>query len=193
MKFYKGSVPCPGCGKTGEQQPRESKDALCYECQQHVSIGRALAKEKGLERKYYKFDDLCEAEMTWYSIRTRELDKAVRELLKTFSQFDRRFAEREIREHGQLSTIFDACTARDHFVLPKVTFEAARAFVITVQQLSRDLEREKEDYRKELQSELAKQKNDIYNEGVRRGRNLLLQLNSGEITPADFAKDIKRF
>ena len=103
------------------------------------------------------------------------------------------FASFETREHGHLSTRSDAVTAFDNIVLPRVTFEAARAFVLTVMQLSADLEKEKDNNRKELQAELAQQKNDIYNEGVRRGRDLLFQLNSGEITPADFTKNIKRF
>lgn len=193
MKYYQGKSPCPGCGRTGEQQPRKSKDGLCYDCEKQLGIGRALAKERALERNFYKIDELRVAHLTWYSVRTPELDRALRELLKTFSQFDTQFASVETREHGHLSTRSDAVTAFDNIVLPRVTFEAARAFVLTVMQLSADLEKEKDNYRKELQAELAQQKNDIYNEGVRRGRDLLFQLNSGEITPADFTKNIKRF
>lgn len=36
-------------------------------------------------------------------------------------------------------------------------------------------------------------KDRIYNEGVAKGRELLRQLNSGEITLDDFSKPVKRY
>ena len=41
----------------------------------------------------------------------------------------------------------------------------------------------------QLYKELAK----IYNDGVRYGRNLLVQLNNGEIAPNEILKDVKPF
>lgn len=40
---------------------------------------------------------------------------------------------------------------------------------------------------------MKKQKNEIYNEGVAHGRNILNQLNSGEITAKDIDAFIKKY
>ena len=53
--------------------------------------------------------------------------------------------------------------------------------------------REENEYRERLQEEFNEQKNDIYNKGVEHGRNLLFQLNNGEISLDDFSKRIKKY
>ena len=40
---------------------------------------------------------------------------------------------------------------------------------------------------------LNEERNRIYNDGVAHGRNLLMQLNSGEIGVNDFQKPVKKF
>ena len=55
------------------------------------------------------------------------------------------------------------------------------------------LKYEKNHYKEELQEEFAKQKDEIFNEGVKHGRNLLMQLNNGEITPNQFIEPVKKY
>ena len=193
MKYYEGSAPCPGCGRTGEQVARKAKDALCHDCQEQLRIGRAIAQERQLERNYYKMEDLIVAELTWYTIPVAEIDKKLRNLLRTFSVFDSRNANSACGNEMCLAGRLEATTARDAFVLPRVTFDAAKELSGALKDVCWDLKEQRENYRKELDAQLADQKNEIFNQGVARGRNLLLQLNSGEITLQEFQAVQKKF
>jgi len=87
----------------------------------------------------------------------------------------------------------DCSVQPDAFVLPKITFNAARELCHAVEDAVNELCRERDNYQKELDAQLAEQKNDIYNEGVQYGRNLLFQLNNGEITADELNKRIKKY
>lgn len=194
MKYYEGPAPCPGCGRTGEQVARRAKDALCHDCEEQLRIGRAIARERQLERNYYRLDDLIIAEMTWYTIPINEISRKVCRLLSTFSEFDSKNAVSigTVRDR-QLAGRLDACTVRDYFVLPRVIFDAAKDLCQALKDACWDLQEQRRNYQKELDAQLAEQKNEIFNQGVARGRNLLMQLNRGEITIQEFEATQKRF
>ncbi|MBP5457681.1 MAG: hypothetical protein J6Y37_14410 [Paludibacteraceae bacterium] len=192
-KFYTGDKPCPGCGRAGAEVPRLSKDGLCMECTEHLNIGRMFCKERNLERGHFLLDDLTTGYVTWYQIRNKEIDGCLRELLRTFSQFDSRYAGGYCRQESMLAGHAGSGTSCDVFVLPKVTFEAARELCHAIGKAVDDINMERDSYRKELDAQLAEEKNEIYNEGVEHGRNLLFQLNAGEVTVDDFNKRIERY
>lgn len=191
--IYKGNIPCPGCGRTGVETPRLTKDGLCEDCKEKLQIGRFFCKEYGMKRKYYKMDELTTGYMTWYQIRNKEIDKCLRNLLRTFSQFDSRYAGGYERQETMLAGTAGCGTSSDCFVLPKVTFEAARELCHAVENAVHKLNRERENYKKELDAKLNEERNRIYNDGVAHGRNLLFQLNNGEITASDINKEIKKY
>ena len=84
-------------------------------------------------------------------------------------------------------------TSHDCFVLPKVTFEAAKKLCHAIKDAVDELNRERDNYKEELDKKLNEERNRIYNDGVAHGRNLLMQLNSGEISVNDFQKPVKKF
>lgn len=188
-RLYEGSAPCPGCGCSGSEKPRSKKEGLCYDCSKALEIGKSIVKERNLERNYYRLDDLVVGELTWYEIPTREVEMSLRRLLSAFSQFDKKNA------CGRSGLIGpgEAITAREGYVMPKVVFESAKELCLSLYNACRQLEKERRSYEEELEAKLAEQKNDIYNDGVERGRNLLFQLNNGEISLDDFSKRIKKF
>ena len=193
MKKYEGKEPCPGCGRTGEQVARDSRNGLCYDCQKKLRLGESLVKERGMERNYYKMDDLVAANMTWYVVSIREIDRALRRLFSTLSQFNLDQAIWLSGIDSYLGHQADAVTAHDTFIMPRVTFEAAQELCDAIKEVSQKLRKEECEYRKRLEKEVAEMKNDIYNDGVEHGRNLLFQLNNGEISLEDFSKRIKKF
>lgn len=191
---YTGKAPCPGCGRTGEERARDSKDCLCRECQTELEIGRALCKERGLERKDYKLEELCGARVKYHLLYEDGFNDKLIKLLKTFSAFDvNRVAE--WRQEGLIKTSEGGSDKT--FALPVCTYEAAKDFAECVQQISREIADNRKNYREEIkkqaEAELAEQKNAIYNEGIAHGRNLLLQLNNNEITADEFTRPVKRF
>ncbi len=189
--MYEGKEPCPGCGRTGEEVSRKGKNELCYDCQKALEIGRALIKEKNLERNHYRLDELKIGTLTWYTIRIREIDNALGELLMTFSEFDKNFAA-----DSRLDTLagrLEATTARDTYVLPVKTFEAARKLCNAIKDVAQQMEDDRRGLEDKMKEQLKHEKNDIYNAGVAHGRDLLRQLNNGEITPKDLEKYINRY
>ena len=193
-KFYEGSAPCPGCGRTGEDVPRKSKDSLCYDCEMALSIGRAIVKERNLDRNHYNMDDLRIGQMTWYTISIRSVESALCDLLRTFSKFDQnRVSMKGGISESQLAGRADAFTARDSFVLPDITFNAAKKLCEVLKDVCHELNKARDNYQKELDEQLRQQKNDIFNDGVAHGRNLLFQLNNGEITADEINKRINKY
>jgi len=192
MKYYEGNAPCPGCGRTGNEMPRKGKDCLCDECMAQLQIGRAISKERGLERNFYKMDDIMGYQMTWYTIHNHKIEKALCHLLHTFSQFEAHGGRVSYApgNDGVLVGRIEAVTARHSFVLPKETFDAARELCQAVKDVASQLDQDRDNYRKELNAELDEQKDEIYNAGIQKGRNLLFQLNAGAITPDDFAQKL---
>lgn len=191
--MYEGNEPCPGCGRSGTEVARNKKQSLCYDCQQKLRLGDSLAKERGLERNYYRMDDLTTANMTWYIVSINEIDRPLRNLFRTLSQFRIDQANESYASSSYLGGGASAITAHDTFVLPKITFEAAKELCEAIKEVSWKLRREEREYKERLDKELAEQKNEIFNEGVEYGRNLLFQLNNGEISIGDFTKRIKKF
>ena len=146
-----------------------------------------------MERGRFHLDELTNGFMTWYQIRNTKIDGCLRDLLRTFSQFDSKYAGEYCRQDTMLAGYAGCGTSHDDFVIPKVTFEAAKKLCYAVEDAVGELNREREAYKKRLDAELAEQKNDIYNEGVQYGRNLLFQLNRGEITVDELNKRIKKY
>ncbi len=193
MKMYEGDKPCPGCGRTGKEEPRMRKDGLCRDCQESLRIGKAIVKEHELDRKHYLMDDLMKGQLTWYHIPIKEVDRALRNLLGQFSQFDKKNVGGTANLKTWLYGVPGSGTAYDSFVLPTVVFEAAKELCESLYNACWQLREDRENYKKELEAKLAEEKNDIFNEGVKYGRNLLFQLNNGGITLDDFSKRIKRY
>lgn len=191
--MYEGKEPCPGCGRSGAEVARSKKQELCYDCQQKLRLGDSLAKERGLERNYYRMDELTTANMTWYVVSIKEIDQPLRKLFKTLSQFNINQVCANYSSSSFLGGDGSSVTAHDTFVLPKITVEAAKELCEAIKEVSWKLRREEREYKERLDKELAEQKNEIYNEGVEYGRNLLFQLNNGEICIGDFTKRIKKF
>ena len=127
-------------------------------------------------------------------MRIREVEDALEDLLSTFSQFDSRHVE--IKGgflESQLVGRVDAVTAKNQFILPDVTFDAAKKLCGVIKELTEQLIEDRDSYKRELDAQLREQKNDIYNDGVQYGRNLLFQLNRGEITADEINKRINKY
>lgn len=190
--LYQGKQPCVGCGKTGEENPRPYKDKLCYDCAQIFEIGRAVVQDFTREFGTYKSDEFTVCSMKWYSIRSIEMDFAIRKLLHSFSHLDKKY----VKNGSMLQKIYgnsDAITSQEIYVLPVEIYNAAKELCGVTDKLAISIENEKRIYREQLNQELIEQKNQIYNEGVEHGRNLLMQLNNGEIGVNEFHKPVVRF
>lgn len=201
--MYNGKLRCPGCGRTGEEAPRQSKDCLCKECENALKIGLAVIKERNLQSKSYCIDDFKVGTIKWYTY-TDDVEKALINLLNTFSQFKETSKIWGFSESLYYNKLCSSLGASHEVILPSKTFEAAKRLCEVLKKLNDDLAEKSKTYkavldkelaekRNKLYEELATEKNKIYNDGVRYGRNLLVQLNNGEIAPNEILKDVKPF
>lgn len=65
MRRYEGKHPCPGCGLSGEENPRNLKDELCYDCKKLLEFGREqkeLVEQRPPEMPYVKVS------IPWYTL-----------------------------------------------------------------------------------------------------------------------------
>lgn len=76
----------------------------------------------------------------------------------------------------------DCGTWYDTFVVPTEAVEPLKELCHALQDKMLEVKLKEDNMRRDLMKELDMEREEIYNEGVKRGRNLLAQLNSGEIT-----------
>jgi len=201
--MYKGKITCIGCGKTGEEAPRKSKDCLCDDCENSLKIGRAIVKERNLESKSYCLDEFKIGSFKWNTY-TDDIENALINLLNSFSQFKETNKIWGFRESLYYNKLLSSYGASHEVILPVETFEAAKRLCETLKKANDELKEKRQTYKEEvfkeliaekhkLYKEIADEKNKIYNDGVHYGRNLLVQLNNGEIAPNEILKDVKPF
>lgn len=187
MKRYEGKEPCPGCGRTGIEVPRTSKSSLCYECEQNLKLGKQIGDYYGREYKTPQIDDLTKCSLPYNSIPIVYMK--LRDFLITISRFEFKFARAGAK--GLPENLLNKMEgySNDNFVLPAETVDAAKDLCRTIYEKCREISDKEYYLRSEMRKVLEIERDKIYNEGIRHGRNLLLQLNNGEIGENDFFKE----
>lgn len=191
-RLYKGEKPCPGCGRPGTEVARSGMDCLCEDCKHALKIGKAFIKEKNLDQNNYKLEDLRFAEISLYRLGINEIEFALVDLLQKFSPLGIEYATH--KGYWKENMLVGEATGATHQIaLPAEVFESAKTLTQKLKDVCWQLKTDRDNYQKELDEQLRNQKNDIFNEGVAYGRNLLKQLNNGEISLRDLEAEIKRY
>lgn len=177
---YKGKEPCQGCGRTGEEVPRREKNTLCEECSEYLRLGKQ--NEKIVGAIHY-----MGIRVQWYKFHRNDLNSILFKFLDNVNNPDAPQAG------GWLQTKSTGVTACEFYNVPKVLAEPMVTMLDELDEFGRKLY----DYEKKLKEEnertLNKERNRIFNDGVEHGRNLLFQLNRGEITAEDINREIKKY
>lgn len=180
MRYYEGNQPCAGCGRTGAERARLSKDSLCPECRQLLN----RAKIAELEPREY-----TRVFVTWYSFYYSPLNGLVNEFLKKLSLPEASVMNGGIMRMGDMNAV----TASDKYYIPTFVAKALDDLIKGLQEEGRKLKQQEAVAREAAEVETAKCKQQYFEEGVRYGRQLLSQLNRGEITLADFEAIPKKY
>lgn len=187
MKRYRGIEPCPGCGRTGIEVQRISKSSLCYECEQNLKLGKQIGDYYGREYKTPHIGDLTKCSLHYNSIPI--VYTKLINFLKTISRFEFTFAKTGAKGFTENLLENREGYSTDSFVLPTETVEAAKELCETIYEKCSEISHKEYYLRSEMRKVLEIERDKIYNEGIRHGRNLLLQLNNGEIGENDFFKE----
>ena len=181
-KLYKGKQKCAGCGRTGEECPRFEKDGLCHDCAEKLQLGREVAAQLATEYSEVRFPELSTIHMTWYEIPF--IQYAFKNFINRMTEFSTKFASKYGKTALDNFVLgrADCGTWYDTFVVPTEAVEPLKELCHALQDKMLEVKMKEDNMRRDLMKELDMEREEIYNEGVKRGRNLLAQLNSGEIT-----------
>ena len=179
---YKGKEKCSGCGKSGTESPRKDKNSLCDECMRQLERGRRAEIEESSCKYVFISQHVCAFRTDWLNTKVHE------------------FLESVNNEHVDLRDTIGSDSLRVHFGDNKKYYKIDARLVDPLKNLFNDFNdkvveiEEKENNMKEEAIRKANMERDrIFNEGVEYGKNLLFQLNRGEITANDFNKDVVKY
>ncbi len=176
-KAYSGKEVCQGCGKTGGESWRDSRNSLCDKCKEELRAARQLNRESTCEyikvkQHRYAFNSL--------SFDDNTLNKFVIDLLGSLHN---PFA---IPPNGFVEILPNSGNLQCDFIIPTKTFDAVKDFVLKMNDFVRDIREKKEKIPYQAAKAVQAEKDRIYNEGIAKGRNLLVQLNTGNIIIEQF-------
>lgn len=180
-KYYEGDKPCPGCGRPGKEIARVSKDGLCPQCK------RLLEKARIAEIEPRAYSRVL---VTWYSFFYPPLNTAVDNFLQEISMEEAKCLPFEGQFHlGSKSAI----TAKDTYYIPRFVAKPLEGLINALMEEGAKLRQLEWDLPKKAEEEVAKEKQRYFAEGVAHGRQLLIQLNRGEISLQDFNAIPKKY
>ena len=172
--MYTGKEKCQGCGKSGTESPRLEKDHLCHTCEDLLNLGKA--KDVELTKEYKAVKQHLHAY-------TAELNPIVHEILDALNNPT---AKRISFPEDLYYSSGDNCR---YYKIETKLFEPLRKLFGDLEKLYRNIKVQREQIPIDARLEVDLYKHEIYNQGVAHGRNLLIQLNNGEITADQFTKD----
>lgn len=175
--WYVGKDICQGCKKSGVEKPRFEKNSLCEDCKKALNLGKA--KDFELSQKYISVKDWVNG-LASFDFHDKTLDNALNRIFealdnKTAPEIAGRFDSLRSQPHGYI-----------YYKIPENVFQPIQDLFKALNEIVLKLRKEKESLPALAKMEVEKQKEDLFNEGVKRGRDLLFGLNSGEISLSDF-------
>lgn len=180
--MYQGKEICQGCSKSGAEAPRYSKDELCQSCKESIRLGRA--KEIEMKEEY--------TDVSSWSTSLTSLDFGDRILPNLLSGLLDGLHNPYAQSTQKLHQPFNPHNSygSNWHTIPTRVVEPMKEFFEKIQAVIKDIKQEKDNIPQVAREAVQDEKDRIYNEGVEVGRNLLFQLNQGEITETDFAKKL---
>lgn len=181
--MYKGKEVCQGCKKTGIEVPRWDKDGLCESCKGFIKIGRSVNVENLTE--YVKIRDWVNG-FASFDFDDNSLNHFANVVLEAINNPDAPTkGEIGLRENPGHSNVF--------YTVPKAFAVPLVEFLRNLEKVIISVKKEKQEIREQAKNAVRDEKNSIFNLGVEHGRDLLNQLNRGEITIDDFNKTVIKY
>lgn len=179
MNYYTGDAKCAGCGKTGREVSRDYKDSLCSNCKRLLALGRA----KDIELKV----EYANIKQHYHAYSSSRVNDFVHDML---TMLNNPTAPANTPYFSFKSTFGDNCQC---YRIDVKLVEPLKKFFHELDSYCNELKDAYNRMDKDAEQAVKEVKDRIYNEGVAKGRELLRQLNSGEITLDDFSKPVKRY
>ena len=166
--MYKGIKPCPICKKTGKEQPRLTKDGVCNSCLNAYKRGIKIIEDEGIEYELIR--------LHLYSYKNDFTNKLAHTILQSLHKDYVTSAPVVVRLNG-----YHGDNDKSYFVF-KGTSEKLQPLLLEFDKMISKYEEQIDNIPKKVEMLAEKKYNEIYNLGIKEGRNLLKQLNQGKIT-----------
>ena len=167
MNYYTGDAKCAGCGRTGKEKPRIYKDWLCDSCKRLLALGKAKDVELKIEYTCIK--------QHYYAYRNDRVNSLAHKLLSALNN-----PHAPYKGYAVLKEQYG--NNEQHYVINLKLVDPMRDFFNELDAYSSELKDAYDNLDKNAKLSLEQEKDRIYNEGIAKGRDMLGQLNRGEIT-----------
>lgn len=175
-RMYTGKAVCQGCNKTGLDSPRWSADRLCEECKKIFDKGKRI--------DFIEKEEYVQIFQHLFALRNDGLNKLVHALLKGLHQ-------EHVKYH---SAHFNSITHRESYMgnngkyysIPSKCLDPLKEFVLTMDRKYYELEQAIKDLPRLATEEVNIRRDEIFNQGVKEGQNLLLSLTRKDLDVANF-------
>lgn len=171
--MYYGNDPCAGCNRPATEQARPDKKSLCPDCANALAAGLAYARQIEPHTEFFQH----------YHAYSPDVSKLVHTLLAALHN--------PTASHTRSQPLKYAFGDNDaRYIIPTRCFEPLRLAFEAIDQKVIQIERELKALPDKAKQAVADERTEIFNQGIEKGRNLLMQLESGGITMDDFYKNI---
>lgn len=183
--YYTGKEVCQGCKKPGTQSERMNKDELCKSCKSYLELG--TSKEVELSKNYIYVSQFYHA-LSSVEFGDRCLNTCLLDVLESLNNKNAQYKESLlglVGEQGGSASL--VVRMPQEFIKPiQILFTKLDGYV---KKLRKDID----NLPITAKSEVAKEKNSIYNEGIEEGKKLLIGLNNGTVSLHDFEQEQNKF
>jgi hypothetical protein len=171
--MYYGNDPCAGCNRPATEQPRPEKKSLCPDCANSLAAGLAYASQIEPHSEFFQH----------YNAYSREVSRLLHTILSALHN--------PTAPHKRVEPLKYAWGSNGaRYIIPTRCFEPLRIAFEEIDQKARQIDKELKALPDIVKQAVAAERTEIFNQGIEKGRNLLMQLESGGITMEDFYKNI---
>jgi hypothetical protein len=168
--MYTGKEICQGCGKTGDEINRRSKNELCPNCKKTYDLGKKIDFIE-TQKYVYVFQHYSAFHPYWLNDHVHSFLNALDNPTANASGDER------------IKSTFGS-NGKTYKINSKL-IDPIKHLFIDFEAKAKELEDEKKQMPELINKQMNIERDRIYNEGIKKGRNLLLQLNAGDITTSD--------
>lgn len=175
--MYRGKEVCQGCGKPGSEIPRYVKTKLCTGCENVLKNGLSNIHNDNIE--------YVNVFQHYHAYRGKFLNRYLHVFLSAVNNPNK-------KENSSIKNIKHSFGSNgERYTIESRLYEPLVKLFDELEKIMNDIEKQIYSIPESVKKETDKVWDEIYNKGVRKGRDLLFQLNNNEITPDEFSSNLK--
>ena len=186
-RIYTGDIPCPGCGKSGKESRRTSRDSICFRCMDDLRAYREILERTKNNKDTYVEFRVINNEIKYLSC-NEDYDNLIAALKQLFISLDSPEMDKNSTgtpkiEHGNYHNNSFSIQRDYKYMWNGSEYRGNASFVIR-EDIAINMD--------SLVTAIENYSNAVYLLGKKDGGNLLKSLGRQEISPDEFIEKISR-